>query len=145
MYHTKWKGFFKPKNPAKYKGNSKNIVYRSFLEFKMMVRLDADSGVEWWSSEETVVPYKSPVDGEFHRYFVDFVVHPRNGQTTMIEVKPANQTKEPAKGQKKTRKYLEEIATWGVNSAKWAAAESYCNERGWKFKIVTERDLGVTY
>jgi hypothetical protein len=33
------------------------------------------------------------------------------------------------------------VATWGINQAKWAAAEIYCKERGWEFVKITERDV----
>jgi hypothetical protein len=33
--------------------------------------------------------------------------------------------------------------TWGVNEAKWKAADAYCKDRGWKFVVVTEKDLGI--
>jgi hypothetical protein len=35
--------------------------------------------------------------------------------------------------------------TWGVNEAKWKAATAYCEERGWKFKIFTEKELGLKF
>ena len=33
------------------------------------------------------------------------------------------------------------VKTWGVNEAKWKAAEAFCKDRDWKFKIITEKDL----
>lgn len=35
--------------------------------------------------------------------------------------------------------------TWGVNEAKWKAAEEYCKDRGWKFIIMTEHELGIKH
>jgi hypothetical protein len=35
--------------------------------------------------------------------------------------------------------------TWGVNEAKWKAAAVYCNDRGWKFDILTEKELGIKF
>lgn len=144
MHYSSWKGFFRPKHPEKYRGDPKNIMYRSFLELKMMLRLDHDPGVKWWSSEEVIVPYKSPVDGARHRYFPDFTMKTESG-VVMIEVKPSKQMKPPVKGKRVTKSYIEEVVTWGVNNAKWSAAEAYCSSRGWKFSIVTEVDLGVNY
>jgi hypothetical protein len=145
LYRSQYKGRFKPKNPGKYRGNPRNIIYRSFLELKMMLKVDVDPNVVWWSSEETSVSYKSPIDGQFHRYFADFILHTKDGKTTMIEVKPLNQTREPKNYKRKTRAYLEEVMTWGINTAKWKYARDYCQLRGWEFSIVTERDLGITY
>ena len=118
-----------------------------------MTHLDAHPDVIEWSSEEIVIPYRSPIDNRMHRYFVDFYVKKRNTQgqieSVLIEVKPLAQTKPPAvsitKGQKPTRRYINEVMTWGVNEAKWKAATEYCKDRGWKFIIMTEKELGVTF
>jgi hypothetical protein len=47
------------------------------------------------------------------------------------------------RNQKPTKRYLREVMTWGINSAKWKAAEEYCKDRKWKFVIMTERELGI--
>ena len=39
--------------------------------------------------------------------------------------------------------YYTEVATWGVNQAKWKAAEEYCMDRGWEFRVITEDHLGL--
>jgi len=142
-----YKGYFKPKNPKKYKGNPTNIVYRSGWELKLMLRLDQDPNVISWGSEEVVIPYRSPLDNKIHRYFVDFIVTKINKEgireTVLIEVKPARQTKPPKVQKNITRKYITEVKTWGVNEAKWKAAKEYCDDRKWKFYIFTEKELGV--
>lgn len=146
-----YKGTFRPKNPQKYKGNANNIVYRSRWELLLMSRLDEHPDVLQWSSEEVIVPYRSPMDGRIHRYFPDFLVKKRNHsnglvETVMIEVKPKAQTKPPeVKTGKPTKRYLNEVYTWGVNSAKWKAAENYCKDRGWKFQIMHEDHLGIKF
>lgn len=144
-----YKGRFKPKNPRKYMGDPTNIIYRSLWEFKLMRYLDAHPDVVQWASEELIIPYKSPIDGRWHRYFPDFVVKQINKygkkETIVIEVKPAAQTKAPEvkKTKKPTKRYINEVATWGVNQAKWKAAEEYCKDRKWKFQIMTEHELGI--
>ena len=65
------KGMFKPKNPQKYRGDPTNIIYRSSFELKLMVYLDQHPEVISWGSEEIIIPYKSPIDNRYHRYFVD--------------------------------------------------------------------------
>jgi hypothetical protein len=35
--------------------------------------------------------------------------------------------------------------TWGINTAKWKAAEEYCRDRGWKFQIFTEKELDIKF
>lgn len=145
-----YKGFFKPKNPKKYKGDATNIVYRSSWELKMMMYLDEHPNVLIWGSEEVIIPYRSPLDNKIHRYFVDFIVTSINSagvkETTLIEVKPEKQTKPPERTKNKRAKtYLTEVKTWGVNEAKWKAANEFCKDRGWKFRIFTEKELGIKY
>lgn len=144
-----YKGFFKPKNPQKYRGNPTNIIYRSGWELKLMLYLDGHKDVISWGSEEVIIPYRSPVDGKIHRYFPDFLVTKMNKdglkETALIEVKPKSQTQPPKKQEKITRRYLTEVKTWGVNEAKWKAAVEYCKNKGWSFHIFTEIELGIKY
>ena len=89
---------------------------------------DSNSNILEWSSEEVIIPYKSPIDGKFHRYFVDFWVKQKNTKgeivEKLIEIKP--------------KKYVTEVKSWGINSAKWEAAKKVCDKRGWEFVILTE-------
>lgn len=143
-----YKGTFRPKNPAKYTGDPRNIIYRSLWELKLMRYLDDHSDILAWGSEELVIPYKSPIDGKMHRYFPDFVVKKKNRDgstsTVIIEVKPRAQTIEPRVQKKATKKYINEVTTWGVNQAKWKAAEEYCADRKWTFQLMTEKELGIS-
>lgn len=137
-------GFFKPKHPEKYRGDPTNIVYRSGWELRLMSHFDLHPDVIWWSSEERIIPYRSPVDNRVHRYFPDFLIHTRTKdgktRTTLIEVKPKNQTvpPKPQSGRNSKKRYLQEVMTWGVNQQKWKAAEEYCKDRGWSFMVMTE-------
>ena len=146
MFKT-YKGRFTPKNPEKYMGDPNNIIYRSSWELKMFTRLDADPNIVRWASEEFSIPYFSPVDKTWHRYFPDFIIKAKskdgNTKTIVVEVKPYQQTIPPQYGQKPTRRYLNEIMTWGVNEAKWKAANEFCLDRGWTFQIITEKDLNI--
>lgn len=138
-------GFFKPQHPEKYRGDPTNIVYRSGWEKRVMDWCDTNKSVISWSSEEIVIPYKSPIDNRYHRYFVDFYVEAYDNegvkQVYLLEVKPKGQTQEPIPQKKKTRRYISEVYTWGINQAKWKAAEEYCKDRGWTFRLITETDL----
>lgn len=138
-------GRFSPSNPKKYNGDPTMIFFRSGWEKRVMSWLDTNESVRSWSSEEIVIPYVSPVDGRRHRYFPDFLVEVIgvDGQikTILIEVKPDAQTREPKKQKKTTKRYITEVVTYGVNQAKWQAAEQYCKAKGWNFKVLTEKDL----
>ena len=142
-----YKGYFRPKFPEKYKGDCTNIIYRSSWERRCMVYFDQNPNVLEWQSEEFFIPYKSPIDGRFHRYFPDFKikVKTKSGliETVLIEVKPYNQTRQPEVQKRITKKYLNEVRTYGINIGKWKAAENYCKDRGWKFQILTEHELGI--
>ena len=63
-----YRGIFKPNNPGKYKGDASNIVYRSLWERKFMKLCDSNSNILEWSSEEVIIPYKSPIDNRFHHF-----------------------------------------------------------------------------
>lgn len=144
-----YKGKYKPKFPKKYKGDPTNIIYRSLWERHCMVYFDQNPNILKWCSEEVVIPYKSPIDGRWHRYFPDFLIQVKtkdgDTDTILIEVKPYKETKEPAKRKRITKNYLYEVQTFGINSAKWKAAEEFCADRKWKFMILTEKELGIKY
>lgn len=142
-----YSGRFKPTNPKKYRGDFNNIIYRSSWECKFMNYLDRAENVVSWSSEEVIIPYLSPIDGKWHRYFVDFYVQYRaadgNLNVKLIEIKPFKQTQPPQKKKRITKQYITEVTTWGINEAKWKAATEYCKDRGWKFQVLTEKELGI--
>ena len=142
-----YSGLFKPKHPEKYVGDPTNIVYRSSWEVKVMSWLDNNDSIITWASEELFIPYISPVDNRWHRYFPDFLVKFRTKDnklsTMMLEVKPKKQTAQPEPQKRKTKQFINEVKTWGVNQAKWKAASEYCLDRGWEFKLITEDHLGL--
>lgn len=149
-----YKGRFRPKNPSKYRGDPTKIVYRSLWELKFFRHADKHPDIIWWASEEFVVPYMSPVDGKMHRYFPDVVIKKKmpegKTETIMIEIKPKAQTVPPNPKNKNatpsgrvSRRYINEVKTYGVNEAKWKAAERYCADRGWKFLVMHEAHLGI--
>ena len=137
------KGRFKPKNPEKYRGDPTNIIYRSGWELKLMGYLDMHEEVIQWASEEFCIPYRSPVDNRIHRYFPDFWVKKTDGSVLVIEVKPAKQAEPPKQPSRMTKRYINEVFEYGKNQAKWKAAREYCDDRGWNFVVMTERELGI--
>jgi len=50
---------------------------------------------------------------------------------------------EPAKRSRVTKQYITEVMTYGINQAKWKAAQEYCLDKGWQFKVLTEKELGL--
>ena len=142
-----YKGRYQPNNPLKYKGNFKNIIYRSLWELKFMKYCDSNQNILEWGSEEIVVPYRSPIDNRYHRYFPDFYIKVREStgkiKKYIIEVKPQKQCIEPKVQKKKTRSYVYQVCEYAKNQAKWKAAEEYCMDRGLEFKVLTENELGI--
>ena len=108
---------------------------------------DSNKRIVKWSSEEIVIPYKSPLDNRLHRYFPDFYIKYKDVSGKIIEkvveIKPANQVKEPKKQKTRTKKYVNEVITYAKNQAKWVAAEEFCKDRRWQFQILTEKELGI--
>lgn len=139
-------GRFTPKNPHKYVGDSGNIVFRSAWERTFMEYCDRREEVLRWASEELQIPYFFPNDGKWHRYYPDFLVNvlTKEGQkqTWIVEIKPNRQTRPPkAIAPRSRRVKLYEALEYAKNQAKWRAAEAYCHNKGWKFVILTEKDL----
>lgn len=142
-----YSGRFSPKNPKKYEGNPTNIFFRSLWELKFMKWCDDNPNVIQWSSEEIIIPYISPVDNKYHRYFPDIKMKTKdakgNVKTTIVEIKPLSQTQPPKKKKRVTKKYINEVMTYSVNQAKFLAAAEFCENRGWDFKIITEVELNI--
>jgi len=142
-----YKGKYYPSYPRKYKGDPTNIIYRSLWERKFMVYCDKNQNILEWASEEIAIPYRSPIDNRVHRYFPDFYMKVKefNGKikSYVIEVKPAKQTKPPAKPKRQTKGYIREAYEYAKNQAKWKMAREFCADRQWEFKVVTEKELGI--
>jgi hypothetical protein len=110
-----------------------------------MQSLDENINIVRWASEEIVIPYISPIDNRPHRYFVDFYVEAKLADGSikkmLLEVKPAAQTQPPKSPKRKTKRYISEVMTYGINEAKWKAAKEFCLDKGWEFRIITEAEL----
>lgn len=143
MSNKKWRqGIFTPKNQDKFIGTK--AVYRSGLELKFFRFCDDNKNVLKWSSENVVVPYRSPLDGRIHRYFVDNFIMLKEGDNVtkyLVEIKPYRQTKPPTTKYKKKHHLIYEQKQWAINSSKWESARKFAKHKGWKFIIITEKDL----
>lgn len=141
-YKTK----FIPKNPTKYIGNINKIICRSLWERKFCKFLDENLNIIRWSFETLKIPYVSPVDNQVHIYLPDFIVEKKskdgNLQTLVIEVKPFKQTQKPKAGKRKSKQsILNENIIYAINTSKWEAAKTFCDQHSWKFVILTEKEL----
>jgi len=142
-----YSGKYKPTNIEKYKGDHRNIIYRSLWERKFMVYCDSNEKILEWGSEELVIPYKSPLDNKWHRYFPDFYIkyvdNQGNVRRSVIEIKPKRFCEAPKIQSRKSKKYIYEVTEYAKNQAKWKAAKEYCEDRRYEFKILTEDHLRV--
>jgi|TARA_X000001382_G_scaffold88388_2_gene63173 hypothetical protein len=138
-------GVYKPVNIEKYIGK-KLPIFRSGWELKFFKWADCNENILKWGSENVIIPYLSPLDNKVHRYFVDnfIIFKDRNGNNNkfLIEIKPSKQTKRPVRSKKKkSSTMLYEQKTYVVNVAKWKAAKQWADKKGYKFLIVTEKEL----
>lgn len=135
-----YSGKYIVKNKDKYRGDYSKVVYRSMWERHAFYWCDNNPKVQYWSSEETIIPYYYDVDKKYHRYFMDLKITFTGGKTILVEIKPEKETM-PPKRPDKTRRYLNESLTYVKNMNKWKAASSYAKDRGWAFQIWTEKTL----
>lgn len=137
-------GRYIPHHPEKYIGDVDKIRYMSSWELGFHKFLDNNERILEWSSETIKIPYLKPTTGRVHMYLPDYWIKyvTKQGELIeeIIEVKPDAQTKQPTnRGSKKTQMYNH--ITFAVNTAKWKAAGLYCQKKGIKFRIITEKHL----
>ena len=145
-------GRYIPKYPEKYRGDVTQIFMRSSYERRFAIWADNNPAVVEWGNEINIVPYISPVDNQVHRYFVDFFIKVKTRDkdivTYLVEIKPQVQCYPPKATTKSGRRVraevlLEQEQTYAVNQAKWKYATKYAKQRGWKFIVLTEVELGI--
>jgi len=141
-----YKGRYTIKNPDKYAGDAKKVIYRSLWERNTFRWCENNPKVKLWNSEEVVVPYVSTVDKKLHRYYVDLLIQMEDKKTYLVEIKPKKETQPPKKRSRKTKKYINEQLTYITNNDKWEAANKFAEHNGWKFQVWTEdtlKNLGI--
>lgn len=100
-------------------------MFESSLERDFLVLLDFVPCVEQVEEQPVAITYCGQ-NGESRRYTPDTRVVFNDGQPTSIfEVK-----------------YREDLRTqWAASKLKFRAAMRYCQERGWRFRIITDREI----
>jgi hypothetical protein len=145
-------GYYEPKNPekcilTKESLDSKGNMFRSSWELRAMRFFDLHPGILKWSSEPFGLEYFNPVKGKVSKYFIDFYCETQTGEKFLVEVKPFKETIKPKIPKNQTPKSLEvyqsAIATFAVNTAKWDAAKKFCENKGIKFLILTEKEIFI--
>lgn len=96
-------------------------VCRSPMEKTIFCQLDADMSVKWYLPEPFEIPYS--YKGRMRNYIPDIRVHYADSSIEIIEVKPIYEVDHPR------------------NIAKFEAAGSFCDKRGYKFRIQVVRGV----
>lgn len=137
-YKGKFNSF---EHPEKYVGSIDKVTYRSWWERNVMVWLDQNPNVKEWASEELFFRYDNPVTGKSSRYFPDFYVKMVDDTIRIIEVKPKKETVKPVEPKRRTKRYINEVATYLINQEKWKEARFYCEKSNMNFEVWTEDTL----
>lgn len=139
-------GLFKPSNTSKYVGKGLP-VYRSGWELKFFRWCDKNSNVLEWASESVIIPYLNKADGKVHRYYTDGIIALKEGDNIVkyiVEIKPSKQLLPPVSGNKKNSTIQYENYRYIQNQSKWEAAKKWCDKKGYKFIVLTEKELGIS-
>lgn len=107
---------------------TKVAKYRSSYELNFIHLLEDAKSVKHWEFERIWIPYTYL--GVKHNYLVDFDIELINSQKVLIEIKPMAFY---------NRAMLRKDRNWH----KWNAALSFCRQRGWTFKVVTEGGIAL--
>lgn len=145
-YHNKV-GIYYIRNFNKTNG-VKQYQYKSKLEMAMMQYLDKTPQVLQWKYEPNGIDYVDLTErdqqsgryGKKRKYYIDFVatVVESSGKlkNVWIEVKSSKETRQPSDSSSAERK-----KTWIRNNCKWNAARRLCESKGYKFLVITDKDL----
>tara|TARA_B110000285_G_C15064088_1_gene584077 strand:+ start:206 stop:685 length:480 start_codon:yes stop_codon:yes gene_type:complete len=142
-------GYFEPTNPEKYIGPTP-IIYRSSWERKFCIMCDTKDNVLKWSSEPVKIKYRWTATGKEHLYYPDFYMKTASENDEapvewLVEIKPEAQIKKPKPPLKKSKKALNSYKflaeQYVKNRDKYAYANAWCENRGWRFIVLTEKTL----
>lgn len=130
-------GYVNPKSCRKLFQSVSNdkIIYRSSYEKKFIIWLENSPHVQRWASECIEIDYFSTLDSKTHRYYPDYFVEMVDGTKMIVEIKPLNQTKPPV------NENCWAAHEYERNLCKWKATKAWCDARGIKFKILTEKTI----
>src|SRR5688572_26100827 len=97
------------------------VWYESFLERDFIHLLEFDPSVVTFAEQPLTLAYA--YQGKTRHYTPDFHVHYASQCQVLVECKPAA------------------FVDHQDNPLKFAAAQAWCAERGWTFRVVTEVDI----
>lgn len=101
---------------------------------------DESASIHKWANEAIKIPYRHPLTGKFTIYVPDFFIAytDKNGKTNaeVIEIKPENQTLTEKVGRNRNNQ-IQLI----INKAKWESAMAWCKNKGFRFRVINEKDI----
>ena len=110
------------------------IIYRSSYELKFIMWLENCDKVKGWASECIKIPYLY-IDGKTHTYYPDYFVEMMDGTKMVVEIKPHNQTQKPV------NENCWAMREYAKNMCKWKATMEFCKNKGYQFKVLTEKTI----
>lgn len=144
-------GYYDVSRSAKYvQKDNEPCIYRSSYEYKFMYWCENNDNVKTWSSEPSAVNYICLETGKTRKYWLDFAITTANDEVWIIEVKPLREVNEAKafgakfrqltnESEKKRLVLANKVAS--KNWSKWQHAKRQCDDKGYKFKLVTENFL----
>ena len=115
--------------------NDRMVASESSLERDFMLLLDFDRTVERYEEQPVKIDYRD-AKGRKRTYTPDILVHYRQNL-------PPEKPSTPLLCEVKYRKDLFEH--WKENKPKMRAGRAYAREQGWRFRIITEREVRTPY
>ena len=137
---------FVPKRPIKCinimeTSEPQPIIARSGWEIQICDFLDKTDAVIRWGSEPIQILYPNPITRKMSKYIPDFYVEILNKDKKidkyLWEVKPLKEAVLESTGNGYDRLMV------AKNCMKFQSAIQYCKKRNMKFKVITEKDLGL--
>lgn len=145
-------GYFDVSKSSKYLEKHRPCIYRSSWEWKFMVWAEREDRVKKWISEPFSLEYPCLLTGKIRHYNIDFVVDYSTeigeDEKWLIEIKPSKEVKEAINfgrtlklitSPEAKKAYTASNKIAAKNYSKWTYAKKYCEERGYRFIIVTEQ------
>lgn len=99
--------------------------------------LDDSEYIRWWSYEPQFIYYldKSSNPPVKRKYYIDFKFEDIKGKIHWVEVKDSKECHKPENNNPR------DMLIWIKNTSKWNAAKVLAESRGYKFSIITEKEL----
>lgn len=96
------------------------VAFESLIERDYLYLLDYEPNIEWFEEQPLTIEYQH--DGKILHYTPDFhIVEP--GRDILVECKPLA------------------FVDKDENQRKFSAAHTWCSDRGWAFRVVTDQDV----